>query len=271
MARSRSNSKPLERFLPVSYVGVALVLAALLLPTILRPPQDLQNTTAAFSPDAPPEETPPEAILQSLRQASSSTAGAAPATVEEQQQVVIEEVVEEAAPPPPKRQAVKAGCYGDPPRQTESLYSALCVPAWTGGDNGGATSQGVTGDTIRVAVGVPTSSTVEEGDVGREFLPEDQATERTLKVWQLYFNDRFVFSGRYLQLHVIKVDSTDEEQARGKVREAASKGMFAYIGHYATTNAAATAEAIKQKMVTFAFDYNPAEFYKDNHPYVYSF
>jgi hypothetical protein len=271
MARTGTRStKPLERLLPVSYVGVALVLAALLLPTILRPPQDLQNTTAAFSPDAPPEETPPEAILQSLRQASSSTAGAAPQVVEEQE-VVIEEVVEEGAPPPPKRQAVKAGCFGDPPRQTESLYSALCVPAWTGGDNGGATTKGVTADTIHVAVGVPTSSTVEPGPVARDFAPEDQATERTLKVWQTYFNDRFVFSGRYLQLHVVKVDSTDEEQARAAVREAAGQGMFAYIGHYAATNAAATAEAIKQKMVTFAFDYNPAPFYKDNHPYVYSF
>src|SRR5688572_29009886 len=112
MARTRSGS-PLERLLPVSYVGVALALAALLLPTILRPPQDLQNTTAAFSPDAPPDEAPLEAILQSLRQASSSTAGAA--VVEEEQQVIIEEVVDEAAPPPPKKQAVRAGCYGDPP------------------------------------------------------------------------------------------------------------------------------------------------------------
>ena len=54
------------------YVGAAIALAALLLPTILRPPQDLQNASAAFSPDAPPDEPPPEALLQSLRQASSN-------------------------------------------------------------------------------------------------------------------------------------------------------------------------------------------------------
>lgn len=274
MARSRSSSKkPLERFLPMGYLGVGLGLAALLLPTILRPPQDLQNTTAAFSPDAPPDETPPEAILQSIRQASSSTAGASAteeSTVEEQE-VVIEEIVEEAAPPPPKKKAVRAGCYGDPPRQTESLYSALCVPAWTGDDNGGATAQGVTKDEIRIAVGVPSGTTVEEGKLQREFAPEDQASERELKVWQTYFNERFETYGRYLQFYVYKVDSSDEELARAKVKQAAGDNMFAYLGHYSVSNAAATRVAIDHKMVTFAFDFNPADFYHRGHPYVYSF
>jgi hypothetical protein len=270
MARSRSSSRPIERIVPMGYVAVAIALGALLLPTILRPPQDLQNTSAAFSPDAPPDEPPPEALLQSLRAASSSTAGSKPPVVEE---IVVEE--EEAQPeaPPARPKPPRAGCFGDPPRQTESLYSALCVPAWTGGpgENGGATTRGVTGEAITIAVGVPTSATVEEAPLGREYQPDDQATERVLKTWQIYFNERFEFYGRFLQFHPIKVDSTDENQARAKVREAAGKGMFAYIGHYATTNAAATNEAIKNGMVTFAFDFNPAEFYKDNHPYAYSF
>ena len=61
-----------------------------------------------------------------------------------------------AAPPPPPprpRRAVRGRCFGDPPRQTESLYSALCVPAWTDGDNGGDTAPGVTADEIRVGGG----------------------------------------------------------------------------------------------------------------------
>lgn len=270
MARTPSG-KPLERLLPVGYVGVALALAALLLPTILRPPQDLQNTTAAFSPDAPPDEAPPEAILQSLRQASSSTAGAA-VVEEEQQQVVVEEVIEEA-PPPPKKQAVRAGCYGDPPRQTESLYSALCVPAWTGEDNGGATARGVTKDEILIGIGVPASSVVEEDRLQREFQPDDQATERLLKVWQTYFNERFEFYGRYLQFYIYKVDSTDENAARAAVKSAATQhgGKFAFMNHYATTEAAAANEAIANKMITFVSDFNPVSFYSKNHPYAYSF
>ena len=272
MARTRST-KPLERLLPVSYVGVALAIAALLLPTILRPPQDLQNTTAAFSPDAPPEDTPPEAILQSLRQASSSTAGAA-VEVQEEQQVIIEEVVEEA-PPPPKKQAVRAGCYGDPPRQTESLYSALCVPAWTGTDNGGDTSRGVTKDEIRVAVGVPLDSTVEADGpkLEREFSIDDGEDERVLKAWQLYFNDRFEFYGRYLQFYPIKVSTTDEDQARAAVRSihTVTGGAFAFITTYGSTNAATTNVAVEEKLITFAFDNNPVDYYKNTHPYVYGF
>jgi hypothetical protein len=273
VTRRSPTSKPIERILPVGYLGLALALAALLLPTILRPPQDLQNTTAAFSPDAPPEDTPPEAILQSLRQASSSTAGAAPEVVEEQQQVVIEEVVEEEAPPAKKRQAVRAGCFGDPPRQTESLYSALCVPAWTGTDNGGATSQGVTADEVRIGIGVPVSSAVEEGPLQREFAPDDADTERLLKAWQIYFNERFETYGRYLQFYVVKVESTDEDTARAAVRSLNANygGVFAYIGHGAATNAAATNVALEQKLVTFAFGNNPVDYYKDAHPYVYGF
>ena len=266
MARSRSTSKPLERFLPVSYVGVALLLAALLLPTILRPPQDLQNTTAAFSPDAPPEDTPPEAILQSLRQASSSTAGAAPEVVEEE--VIIEEIVEEEAPPPPKRLAVKAGCYGDPPRQTESLYSALCVPAWTGGDNGGATTQGVTGDTINIAIGVPTSSTVEEAPLARDFSPEDQATERTLKVWQTYFNERFEFYGRKMRFYVLRQSSTNSDQQRATVARFAQEfGVFAILGN----GSAAVNETIRLKMIDFGAGNNPVDFYRAGFPYAGAF
>lgn len=272
MARNRTT-KPLERMLPMGYLGVALALAALLLPTILRPPQDLQNTTAAFSPDAPPDDTPPEAILQSLRQASSSTAGAAAPAEEEQQQVIIEEVIQEEAPPPPKKQAVRAGCYGDPPRQTESLYSALCVPAWTGGDNGGETTRGVTKDEIKIGIGVPTSSVVEAGRLEREFQPDDQETERLLKVWQTYFNERFEFYGRYLQFYVAKVDASDENAARAAVRQASTEdgGKFAFLNNYAVTEAAAANEAIAQKMITFVSDFNPADFYKKNHPYAYSF
>src|SRR5688500_10245544 len=41
-------------------------------------------------------------------------------------------------------------CVGNPPRQIEDPQSPPCVPYWAG-DNGGATSKGVTRDEIRVA------------------------------------------------------------------------------------------------------------------------
>lgn len=269
MPRTSRSSRPLERILPLGFIGTALALAVLLLPTILRPPQDLQSTTAAFSPDAPPEETPPEALLQSLRQASSSTAGAKVEQVE--QEVIVEEVVVQEAPP--RRKAVRpTGCFGDPPRQTESLYSALCVPAWTGTDNGGATSPGVTATEINIAVAVGLSAAVQEGPLGRDFEADDAEIEHLLKVWQTYFNDRFEFYGRYLQFHIYKVSDQEEDQARSQVRAAASAGRFAFMGNDGTLpTAAAAAEAVRNKMITWIPGQNPVDFYKDSHPYAYSF
>lgn len=51
--------------------------------------------------------------------------------------------------PPPKQDRVRR-CIGDPPRQTEDPQSPPCVPYFDG-DNGGATTKGVTADEIRVA------------------------------------------------------------------------------------------------------------------------
>jgi hypothetical protein len=261
---------PLARSLPLGYLGVAVLLAVALLPTALRPPQDQQSTSAAFSPDAPPEDTPPEALLQSLRQARSSTAGAAE-TISETQLVEVVEEGEEAAPPPPppppRRRAGRNGCFGDPPRQTESLYSALCVPAFTGESNGGRTSPGVDENEIRVAVTVPLDSEVPEGKLGRDFSDADIKDTRDLKILQAYINDRFEFYRRYLQLVVIKQSTTNENHQRGSVETARSYDVFAMIGNAA----AAVNEAIRLKIVDFGSSNNPVPFYNDAFPYAYSF
>jgi hypothetical protein len=75
-------------------------------------------------------------------------------------------------------------CVGDPPRQIEDPQSPPCVPYFDPKlDNGGATSKGVTGDEITVAV--PT-----------QFL-EDASIPPKLAT---FFNKRFEFYGRKLVL-----------------------------------------------------------------------
>ena len=240
-------------------------MAVVLLPTALRPPPDQQNATASFSPDAPPDESP-EMILQTIRQAQSSTAGRSTAFVEAEE---IE--VGPPPPPPPRRRAVRGRCFGDPPRQTESLYSALCVPAWTGADNGGATYRGVTANEIKVVV-QSSQQTTPEGPVEREFRETDTESIHHLKVWQAYFNDRFEFFGRFLQFHVLRVSGTDEDQARAKMQEAAALGAFAYIPNGESTAAAAAAvEASRLGIVNFVPAENPVDFYKQYHPFTYGF
>lgn len=70
-------------------------------------------------------------------------------------------------------------CVGDPPRQIEDPQSPPCVPFFQG-DNGGATSKGVTRDRINVVLG---------GDC-----------DRKAQLWVDFFNRRFEFYGRKIKL-----------------------------------------------------------------------
>ena len=87
--------------------------------------------------------------------------------------------------PPPVEVPRVHTCVGDPPRQIEDPQSPPCVPYWQG-DNGGATTFGVTRDEIRVAAPYGTAFT---GDP----TPVYQAITS-------FFNQKFEFYGRKLRL-----------------------------------------------------------------------
>ena len=70
-------------------------------------------------------------------------------------------------------------CIGDPPRQIEDPQSPPCVPYWEG-DNGGATTRGVTRNEIRLAA------------------PNWDAFK--YPALEAFFNRRFEFYGRSLHL-----------------------------------------------------------------------
>jgi hypothetical protein len=254
----------------VGYVVAAIATAALLLPTALRPPVDQQSASAAFSPDAPPDDTPPEALLQSIRQASSSTAGG---SVENAPPPEEETVVQEGPPPPPpKKKAVRNRCFGDdPPRQTESLYSATCVPAWTGTDNGGATTFGVTKDEVRIGYVVGEGSTVPDGPLADDFSDTDSDDTHDLKVWQAYFNSRFELYGRHLRLVIGEESVTDTDQQRQAVQKFHDEQVFAITAPGYGQASAAQAETVRLHMIDFGTVLAPCQWFAANHPYAYSF
>src|SRR5438093_4351863 len=72
--RRRANSQRIESAVPVAYMGLAIALVAILLPTALRPPRPQTPQTAQLSPDAPPDNKT-ESLIASLNRASSGTAG----------------------------------------------------------------------------------------------------------------------------------------------------------------------------------------------------
>jgi hypothetical protein len=100
-------------------------------------------------------------------------------------------------------------CYGNPPRQTEDPQSPPCVPYWEG-DNGGATTKGVTGDEIRIAV--------PQRDAGYAAGVDP----RVITDFQTYFNRRYEFYGRHLTLVYNAGDFQGTDYPNGEIAAAAA-------------------------------------------------
>lgn len=180
--------------------AVALAVAVLVLPSSLRPPPDEATASAALSPDAPPEESP-DAIITSFQQAGSATAGATKARQREGAAPVDGEGPAATAPTTTTtvQRPTRGLCFGDPPRQTESIYSPRCQPAFVG-DNGGATTKNVTGDEIRIAFWHSIGNPNKKGPISDEPQPDENAATRTARVLGIYFTKRYETYGRRIRL-----------------------------------------------------------------------
>jgi hypothetical protein len=134
-------------------------------------------------------ESPPPSAAASGTGPDGSPAAAAGATT--------------SAPPPVDVPRVRQ-CVGTPPRQTEDPQSPPCVPYFDPDiDNGGATSKGVTGDQITIAL-------------PQQFL-EDLGPPKRL---EQYFNKRYEFYGRKLLLQDFRTAGcVDSQPDPAKMRE----------------------------------------------------
>ena len=193
MKTGTRNRQALERWLPVAYLGLVVVLAVAVLPSALRPPNQQPNQTAELSPDAPPDKNP-DALISSLSRASSGTAGSGNTG----QAQGAGGLSSPGGNPPPTTLAPRA-CpkgVGNPPRQVESIYAAPCATPWSG-NNGGATWKGVSPTEIRVGIRGPgykcgaSYDTCHNGPID-DIKPSDMnGAERTFFVWERYFNQTF--------------------------------------------------------------------------------
>lgn len=257
---------------PLSLYVVALIAVLLLLPTVLRPPRLPPNTSAELSPDAPPDENQ-TAIVSSFNRATSGIGIEGTGTGQSE----APGGVLTAPAPPPAVEAPRAcpGGFGNPPRQVEWVYAAPCATAFTG-DNGGATYTGVSADEVRFGFIHCTSSyrATYDGpvpDKPPEGEDEDDA-DRTLRVFQQYFNKYFMFYGRRLQLYSVSVPyEADPSQLCSYTRYRA--GMIKMAEEYqvfgATSGfASSTDEGIRRKLVVEGM--GSSEFYQKNFPYVFS-
>lgn len=211
----------LKRFGPGSYPVIALLAAALLLPSALRPPPEQTNDSAALNPGAPPDQQADE-IVQSVQQAKGGGAGAVP---KGKGAAGNGRTPPTAAPSPPVPGPLAKGrCFGNPPRQTQSVYSAPCAPAFSG-DNGGATGHNVFPNEVRLGlfhvVGAPTP-----GRVGQTPPGGESTYDRTFRVLQDYFNQRYQTWGRRVVFYGLRPADTIEAQQAEAVRADTEDKLF---------------------------------------------
>ncbi len=166
-------------------LGVALTVLAVLLPLLLNAATAAPPTAAEFSPNAQQiiKKAPPgqaAAVNGSGEGAAPGPGGTGPGAGKPTPSPTP---VLASAPPQvaiPQNQ-VKA-CVGPPPlRQIEDPQSPPCKAYWKG-DNGGATSRGVTRDAIYIAVPTPESANAQYSALAN------------------FFNKRFQFYGRKIVL-----------------------------------------------------------------------
>ncbi len=96
-------------------------------------------------------------------------------------------------------------CVGNPPRQTEDFHSPPCVNFFEG-NNGGATSRGVTGDEIVVAVPV---------------------NNKFASLYTAYFNSRYEFYGRKLVIKAVSGGGSPQGMVSLAVKVDKEVGAFA--------------------------------------------
>ena len=207
----RSRVRWSRRYPPLASALVALLLAMFVLPSALNIPQSNPTQTLEFAP-IPPEDDqppPPPGNVESLSLGSSATSPSADA----------EGGSGPGLPPPAIPEGVGEApitkrCVGNPPKQTEDPLAPPCVGHFDG-DNGGATTAGVTADEIRVLV--YQASNVQDGvtargaeqrpagecfDLGQPPSQDEHFTVRSFRVLQGYFNDRFQTYNRFVHFYV---------------------------------------------------------------------
>lgn len=206
-----ADARPLGKIPGWMHAGIMVVLLLIFLAFTFTPPSSAPPSIAEVAPQAVARIT--QAPIQqavssggSKGHAGSGTTGPSPKP--------------SPSPTPTSPKTIERPspyrCIGNPPRQIEDPQSPPCVPFWQG-DNGGSTYQGVTGDTISVAV------------------PDYADGDPLLKAYQDFFNRRFQFYGRKLVLQGIAADYSPTPDPATSQQNLAAKVDQEYHAFASTT------------------------------------
>ncbi len=190
--------------------AVALIAVLLVVTFALRAASASPPGIAEFSPQAnkPISQAPNE-------QTSVFGSGQNGATVATPTPTPTPSAAAPGAVPLPSNAPLVRPCVGNPPRQIEDPQSPPCVPYWTGTDNGGSTSPGVTRSSITVVVTNGATNNAQK------------ITDDLVK----FFNQRFEFYGRSITVTPPPPSFGDCNTARSDARQVKSTfNPFAVVG-----------------------------------------
>jgi hypothetical protein len=153
---------------------------------------------------------------------------------------------------------------------TWSPYSPMCVPRWSG-NNGGATSHGVTGSTITLVLRKPTDWDSLSAGTG---APTFAQMQHDTQVLVNFFNGQFELYGRKVVVKTFNgqgsftTETADQGQAAASADAQTASDLGAFVdGWPFATGTYADAEAAR-KIIHFAPG-NSLSSYKPNQPYRY--
>jgi len=171
----------------------------------------------------------------------------------------------EAAPPPPPANTT---CREDGAMPAFSHYSPRCVPVFAG-DNGGATSQGVTADTIKVVYYFPNTSAATQATLqaigADDPRPQSKDVAATLA---RYFNTHHETYGRAVELTFFesKADTDDDAALKADAVHIATQiKPFAVMG---APEVAAT-ELAAREIICMCTASEPRGYYQQTAPHVF--
>ncbi len=158
-------------------------------------------------------------------------------------------------------------------------YSPPCV-AFGGGDNGGATTKGVTGDAIKVAyrvIGGEKGFQQTLADLAGASLSDTPETvKNTVAAFAEYFSQRFEFYGRSIQIQFYDGQGSNTNELLGKGRdkaEADAVRVAEEIGAFADLSATSEpyADALARRgVVGFGTPYLSREWHEQRAPFAWS-
>ena len=166
-----------------------------------------------------------------------------------------------------------------------STYAVPCMPAFSG-DNGGATSRGVTADEIVIVERVfpETANSQAIAAVSTQAgVATDEQQNAIFREFTTYFNEHFELYGRtvrWVRYESRFGSSTDEIQGKGREGAcldadviAQELGAFAVVGERAGAVSGPMAECAAQRgvMTLNGAAYFPETFYRELHPYAWAF